>query len=106
VRGPLAAWVGLRGPADWAVPGVLGAAVLFWVAGFDILYACQDVEVDRRLGLRSVPAALGVAGALRVAAACHAVTAPLLLALYFAAAPVLGAVYVIGVAGVIALLAY
>jgi 4-hydroxybenzoate polyprenyltransferase len=103
---PLAAWIAIRGPVDMAAPAVLGLGVLFWVSGFDILYACQDVDVDRRLGLRSVPAALGVPGALRVAAVCHALTAALLVALYFVAAPVLGAVYLAGVGAVIALLAY
>jgi len=103
---PLAAWVAIRGPVDLAVPVVLGLAVLFWVSGFDILYACQDVDVDRRLGLRSVPAAMGVPAALRVAAGCHALTAALLVALHVAAAPVLGTVYLVGVGAVIALLAY
>jgi 4-hydroxybenzoate polyprenyltransferase len=72
---PLGAWVagagGLAG--DLRVPIVLGLAVVFWVAGFDVVYACQDVEADRRLGLRSIPARLGVARALGVAAAFHAV---------------------------------
>lgn len=70
---PLGAWVagagGLTG--NLAVPLVLGAAVSCWVAGFDVIYACQDVEVDRRLGLHSIPARRGVRGALRVAAALH-----------------------------------
>ena len=61
---PLAAWIAIRGLSDLATPTVLGLAVLFWVAGFDILYACQDVDVDRRLGLHSVPVRLGVPGAL------------------------------------------
>ncbi len=103
---PLAAWIAIRGLEDLLPPTVLGLAVLFWVAGFDILYACQDVDVDRRLGLYSVPARLGVAGALRVAMVCHALTAVLLVALYFAAAPPLGGVYLAGVAGVIELLVY
>jgi 4-hydroxybenzoate polyprenyltransferase len=103
---PVAAWIAIRGPVGLAAPVVLGLAVLFWVSGFDILYACQDVDVDRRLGLRSVPAALGVPAALRVAAGCHALTAALLVALCFVAAPVLGAVYLVGVAAVIVLLAY
>src|SRR5262245_20051963 len=103
---PLAAWIAIRGPVDLAAPAVLGLSVLFWVAGFDILYACQDVDVDRKLGLRSVPAAVGVAGALRVAAVCHSVTAALLVGLYFVARPVLGAVYLVGVGAVIALLVY
>jgi 4-hydroxybenzoate polyprenyltransferase len=103
---PLAAWIAIRGPTDLSAPAILGLAVLFWVSGFDILYACQDVDVDRRLGLRSVPAAVGVPRALRVAAVCHGLTAALLVALYFVAAPILGAVYLVGVGAVIALLAY
>lgn len=71
---PLGAWVagagGLTG--DLWVPVLLGLAVLFWVAGFDVIYACQDVDADRRLGLFSIPARLGVAGALKWAAAFHA----------------------------------
>jgi 4-hydroxybenzoate polyprenyltransferase len=103
---PVAAWIAIRGLEELTTPVVLGLAVLFWVAGFDILYACQDVEADRKLGLRSVPAALGVAGALRVALVCHALTAALLVGLYFVASPPLGVVYLVGVGGVIALLAY
>jgi 4-hydroxybenzoate polyprenyltransferase len=103
---PLAAWIAIRGPTDLAPPVILGLAVLFWVSGFDILYACQDVDVDRRLGLRSIPAAMGVPAALRVVAGCHALTATLLVALYFVAAPVLGAVYLVGGGAVIVLLAY
>jgi 4-hydroxybenzoate polyprenyltransferase len=103
---PLAAWIAIRGLDDLLTPTVLGLAVLTWVAGFDILYACQDVEVDRRLGLRSVPAALGVPRALGVARVCHLCTAALLIALYFVASPPLGWIYLGGVACVIALLAY
>lgn len=103
---PLAAWIAIRGLEDLLVPAVLGVVVLSWVAGFDILYACQDVEVDRRLGLRSVPAALGVPNALGVAKFCHAVTAEALVALYFVAAPALGIVYLVAVAIVIGLLGY
>lgn len=71
---PLGAWVAGAGglDGDLAVPLALGSAVLLWVAGFDVIYACQDAEVDRREGLSSIPARLGVAGALRVAALCHA----------------------------------
>jgi 4-hydroxybenzoate polyprenyltransferase len=103
---PMAAWIAIRGMSDLMTPTVLGLAVLFWVAGFDILYACQDVDVDRRLGLHSVPARIGVLGALRLAMACHAVTACMLVALYFVASPPLGGVYLIGVGIVIALLIY
>jgi 4-hydroxybenzoate polyprenyltransferase len=84
----------------------LGLAVLFWVAGFDILYACQDVDFDRKAKLFSVPAQLGVRASLRVAMLCHAATVGLLLALYWAAAPHLGVIYLIGVTAVAALLIY
>jgi 4-hydroxybenzoate polyprenyltransferase len=68
---PLASWIALRGMTDLAAPALLGGAVLFWVAGFDILYACQDAEYDRKAKLQSIPARLGIAHALRFAAACH-----------------------------------
>ena len=57
---PLAAWVAIRGELAWP-PLVLGGAVLLWVAGFDMIYACQDVEFDVTMRLRSVPARFGVA---------------------------------------------
>jgi 4-hydroxybenzoate polyprenyltransferase len=75
---PLCAWVALRGeivlhdPREILPAGLVGLGVLFWVAGFDLIYATQDAQVDRNLGLKSLPAKLGVAGALRLAAACHA----------------------------------
>jgi 4-hydroxybenzoate polyprenyltransferase len=103
---PVAAWIAIRGLTELLVPALLGGAVLFWVAGFDILYACQDVDFDRTAKLRSVPAALGVPAALRVALACHVVMLWLLVALYFAARPDLGAVYLAGLAAVAVLLAY
>jgi 4-hydroxybenzoate polyprenyltransferase len=103
---PVAAWIAIVGPHQMAAPVVLGLAVLFWVAGFDILYACQDVDFDRQARLHSVPARLGVRAALRVAAACHAVMVGLLVALSWAAAPHLGWVYLAGVAAVAALLVY
>jgi 4-hydroxybenzoate polyprenyltransferase len=106
---PVGAWIAIRGVQlgpDMAVPMLLGGAVLFWVAGFDVLYACQDVEFDRKARLHSIPAALGVRGSLRIAAASHAVMLALLVALYFAAPDVLGLVYLIGVGLVAALLAY
>lgn len=75
---PVCAWLAMRGeqviidPRDLGPSLGLAAAIALWVAGFDIIYACQDAEFDRREGLHSVPARLGVAGALRVAAAAHA----------------------------------
>jgi 4-hydroxybenzoate polyprenyltransferase len=102
---PVAAWIAIRGLVDLAVPGVLGVAVGFWVAGFDILYACQDADFDHRAGLHSVPARLGIRGALRVAAACHAVAVLALGALHFLS-PHLGSVYLAGVVAVAVLLVY
>jgi 4-hydroxybenzoate polyprenyltransferase len=95
---PLSAWIALLGPVDLATPIVLGLAVMFWVAGFDILYACQDVNFDRKAKLRSVPAALGVATSLRVALLCHLIMMALLVALYFVAQSHLGIIYLVGVA--------
>lgn len=103
---PLSAWIALRGMDSLLTPFVLGLIVLFWVAGFDIIYACQDVEVDRASKLHSVPATLGVAGALRVAGLCHAVMALLLVALWFVADPPLGMTYLVGAGIVIILLVY
>ena len=102
---PVAAWVAIRGLVDLPTPLLIGLAVLFWVAGFDILYACQDVEFDRRAQLSSVPARLGVRGALRVAMGCHALMVGALLGLYFVC-PYLGGVYLAGLVGIAGLLAY
>lgn len=110
---PVSAWIAIRGeillaqPADVLPALLLGAAVLAWVAGFDIIYACQDVDYDRRARLKSVPTALGVRGALRLAAVCHLVTLGLLFALPLACPQVpLGWIFTGGVAAVAALLAY
>lgn len=102
---PVAAWIAVRGPVEMTVPLLLGGAVLFWVAGFDILYACQDYEFDTAEGLHSVPARLGVARSLHVAAVCHALMFALLVGLYFAS-PHLGGVYLAGLAAVGVLLVY
>ena len=87
---PLAAWIAIRGIEDLATPLVLGIAVLFWVTGFDILYACQDVDFDRQAKLSSLPAKLGVAASLRVALGCHVLMVVFLVGLYWAAAPTWG----------------
>jgi len=100
---PVGAWLAIRGRFD-VVPVVLGLAVLLWVAGFDTLYACQDVEFDRQQGLRSLPASVGVPRALRLARLMHVGTVLLLLAL-FRLAP-LHPVYLLGVAGVAVILAW
>ncbi|MBI1950279.1 MAG: 4-hydroxybenzoate octaprenyltransferase [Acidobacteria bacterium] len=100
---PLGAWIAVRGTID-AAPLVLAAAVTLWVAGFDIIYACQDVEFDRQNGLHSAPRLLGVARALRLSSALHLLTV-LLLLLVPLLLP-LGWPYLAGVAGTAALLAY
>jgi 4-hydroxybenzoate polyprenyltransferase len=108
---PVSAWIAIRGqqvianPADLLPAAVLGGAVLLWVAGFDIIYSCQDVDFDRAAGLRSVPARLGVAAALRVAAVCHLGMIALLVALWWVFPP-LGWIYGAGVAAVALLLVY
>ena len=67
---PSAAWIAVRGTLDVRIV-VLTVAVLLWVGGFDVLYACQDFEHDRRVGLNSVPQAFGVRGAFWIARAMH-----------------------------------
>ena len=75
---PAAAWIALRGSIAWP-PVLLGLAVLLWVSGFDIIYACQDVDFDRSAKLHSIPRTLGVPRALGVAGVCHsAMMLPLL----------------------------
>jgi 4-hydroxybenzoate polyprenyltransferase len=110
---PVCAWIAIRGQAVLVHPGdlvpavILGAAVLAWVAGFDIIYACQDAQFDRGAKLHSVPAALGIPRALRIAAACHLATLVLLSVLPWWCPHVpLGWIYGLGVAAVAALLVY
>jgi 4-hydroxybenzoate polyprenyltransferase len=75
---PIGAWVALTGTIQ--LPAiVLGLLVLFWVAGFDILYALQDLDYDRSVGLHSIPVALGVSGSLWLARLFHLLTLALLL---------------------------
>ena len=78
---PVGAWLAIRPDLPWApFPWLLGGAVLFWIAGADILYACEDLEFDRKKRLHSVPAALGIPLALRVARLNHAVAVAALVA--------------------------
>jgi 4-hydroxybenzoate polyprenyltransferase len=100
---PAAAWIAIRGTLDPRIL-VLTAAVLFWVAGFDILYACQDAAHDRANGLNSVPATIGISGAFWVARSMHAVMLVLLILLVHLFA--LGPVALVGIAAVAALLLY
>lgn len=110
---PVCTWIAVRGelvlaePADLVPSVLLGLAVLLWVAGFDILYACQDVDFDRAAGLHSIPARLGVPAALRLAASCHAGMIGALAALPPLAPQLpLGPVYWCGIGGVAILLVY
>jgi len=74
---PSAAWIAVRGSLDWRIT-LLTAVVMCWVAGFDILYACQDMEHDRGVGLYSVPQALGLEAAFWVARFLHLAAVALL----------------------------
>ena len=100
---PVGGWIaaGGRGGAE---PWLLGLAIGLWVGGFDILYACQDVEFDRRHGLRSIPVRFGVARAIVLSRAMHVATVLAMAALRAVAD--LPALYLGGVAVVAALLAY
>jgi len=108
---PVAAWVAIRGetvltnPADLLPALALGGAVLTWVAGFDMIYACQDYDADRESRLHSVPVRIGIQGALRLAAVCHLLTIVLLACLPLAY-PEFGWIYWAGIAAVAALLVY
>ncbi len=101
------AWIAVRGSiftfAD--LPAwLLLAAVTFWIGGFDLIYACQDVQVDRREGLRSIPADFSVATALTLARICHALTVALLASVGLTMS--LGWPYWAGLAAVAAMLVY
>ncbi len=108
---PVAAWIAIRGqvvlaqPSDLLPAVVLGGVVLSWVAGFDMIYACQDYDADLRNNLHSMPVRLGIPGALRLAAGCHMVTIALLATLP-EVYPHFGWIYWAGVAVVSGLLVY
>jgi 4-hydroxybenzoate polyprenyltransferase len=100
---PSAAWIAVRGSFDPRIV-ILTLAVLLWVGGFDVLYACQDFEHDRRVGLNSVPQAFGLNAAFWIARAMHA---GMLITLYWLAVSFgLGKVAMIGIAIVALLLLY
>lgn len=71
--GPIGSWIAITGSFDFE-PFLLGLAVAFWIGGFDITYACQDIEFDRRYGLKSIPARFGEEGALKFSAFFHVLT--------------------------------
>ncbi|MHB1125680.1 MAG: UbiA-like polyprenyltransferase [Bacillota bacterium] len=100
---PLGAWVAITGRVE--LPGILlGLVVAFWVAGFDLIYACQDVEFDRRTGIHSIPARFGVKSALLISRVFHLAALALLVAvgIYLK----LGIFYALGVVGAAILLHY
>jgi 4-hydroxybenzoate polyprenyltransferase len=101
---PVGGWLAAGGPLSAAEPWLLGAAIGTWVGGFDILYACQDLDFDRAHGLRSIPVHFGVRRSLTMSRAMHVIAVVCLAAL--AAVAKLGGVYLIGVALVAVLLAY
>lgn len=100
---PVAAWIAINpatlGPAAW----LLMAAVTCWIAGFDLIYACQDAAFDRSAGLHSVPARMGLAAALGLARGLHALTVAALVGVGVVSGA--GALYYAGVVAVAALLA-
>jgi 4-hydroxybenzoate polyprenyltransferase len=100
---PVGAWIALRGDIGWPVM-VLGLAVLFWVAGFDIFYALQDYEFDREKGLFSIPSRFGVERSFQITRVFHIVMILLLLLLTFSQG--LGVIYLVGVLVVSGLLVY
>ncbi|MCE2725397.1 MAG: putative 4-hydroxybenzoate polyprenyltransferase [Planctomycetaceae bacterium] len=108
---PVAAWIALRGltilttPADLLPAALLGGAVTLWVAGFDIIYACQDAAFDAAHGLRSIPARIGIPRALGLAKWLHAATLVVLAALP-AVVPELGWIYWLAWAAIAGLLVW
>ena len=79
---PSAAWIAVRGSLDDGVPLLLSLLVLMWTAGFDVLYACQDFEYDRKAGLRSIPARYGIRNSLWIARLFHLQAFVVLVLLY------------------------
>ena len=100
---PAAAWIAVRGSLDARIL-LLAGAVTLWVAGFDVLYSCQDFEFDSKSGLHSVPRYFGIAGALWIARAFHLGMMALLVGLFFSFG--LGKLALAGIAMVGTLLAY
>jgi 4-hydroxybenzoate polyprenyltransferase len=100
---PVGGWLAVGGRSGWE-PWLLAAAIGTWVGGFDVLYACQDLDFDRAHGLRSIPVRFGVPGSLAISRLMHVIAVACLLAL--AAVAPLGPVYLAGVATVAAMLVY
>lgn len=101
---PTAAWIAVRGAIDSEVPLLLSLFVLMWTAGFDVLYACQDYEFDKKAGLRSIPSRFGIKNSLKIARLFHAQAFLVLILLYFVTA--LGCLALAGLVAVGALMIY
>ena len=101
---PTGAWIAVRGAIDSPVPLLLSLVVLLWTAGFDVLYACQDYDFDRREGLKSIPARVGITRALWIARALHATAFLALVWLFLITG--LGPIAFVGVVATGALLVY
>jgi 4-hydroxybenzoate polyprenyltransferase len=101
---PVGGWLAAGGPPGAVEPWLLGLAIGLWVGGFDILYACQDVEFDRAHGLHSIPVRFGVGRSLAIARAMHVATVACMAALGVLVP--LGPIYFAGVALVAGLLIY
>lgn len=100
---PVAAWIAISPQTLGVVAWLLMLAVTFWIAGFDIIYACQDAEFDRENALHSVPSKFGIARALTIARVFHVITISTLVAVGIVGA--MGVIYFVGVAAVLVLLA-
>ncbi len=101
---PTGAWIAVRGAIDSPIPLLLSLIVMLWTAGFDVLYACQDYDFDRREGLHSIPARFGIAQSLWISRTLHVTAFVALIALY--SLTKLGTLAVIGVIATGALLIY
>ncbi len=98
------AWAAVTGNLDAPTPWLLWLAVTFWIAGFDLIYACQDVDFDRETGLHSVPARFGIPAALRLSQFSHVITLVALISVGLVEG--LGWPYWLGLLAVGGLLAY
>jgi len=101
---PVGGWLAAGGPVGAPQPWLLGLAIGLWVGGFDILYACQDVDFDRAYGAHSIPVRFGVARSLWISRAMHVATVLAMASLAWLLP--LGPIYLVGVAMVAALLIY
>jgi 4-hydroxybenzoate polyprenyltransferase len=100
---PVGGWLAVGGRGGWE-PWLLALAIGTWVGGFDVLYACQDLDFDRVHGLQSIPVRFGVPTSLAISRLMHVTTIVCLLALSLVTP--LGPIYLVGVVIVAALLAY